>query len=84
MPVAALLDITNPATVSWLQRRLSSVHREAGGEVTFFLDTGNTQHTPHYFAFSRPLHNPDLYKQHFVSACMEVAVYRYIYSIYNT
>ena len=71
--MAALLDITNPATVSWLQRRLSSVHREAGGEVTFFLDTGNTQHTPHYFAFSSPLHNPDLYKQHFVAACMEVA-----------
>ena len=38
--MAALLDITNPATVSWLQRRLASVHREAGGEVTFLLDTG--------------------------------------------
>ena len=34
----------------------------AGEDVVFYLDTGNTFHTPHYFSFVEPLHNPDLYK----------------------
>ena len=48
-PVAALLDITNPSTVSWLKEKLAGIASDA----VFFLDTGNTFHTPHYFTFHK-------------------------------
>ena len=72
VPVAALLDITNNRTVSWLKSRLSELHAETGDDVVFYVDTGNTFHTPHFFTFSTPLYNPDLYKEHFIRHCMDV------------
>ena len=50
VPSAALLDVTNNDTVYWLKGRLREV---AGGlkNTVFFLDTGNTFHTPYYFTF---------------------------------
>merc|ERR1712142_1276234 len=72
VPVAALLDITNNKTVAWLKSKLSSLLEEDASEAVFFLDTGNTFHIPHFFTFTEPLPNPDLYKEHFISTCMEV------------
>jgi len=66
-PVTALLDITNPSTVSWLKDKLGSITSDA----VFFLDTGNTFHTPHYFTFHKPLYNPDLYKEYFIKETMK-------------
>jgi hypothetical protein len=71
VPVAALLDITNADTVSWLRGKLRALAGGDASEAVFFLDTGNTFHTPHYFAFNRSLSNPDLYKQHFIREAME-------------
>lgn len=65
-PVAALLDITNNKTVSWLKRKLGVVAEGDASEAVFVLDTGNTFHTPHYFSFNRSLSNPDLYKEEFI------------------
>jgi len=72
VPVAALLDITNTKTVVWLKNKLSQLKNETGDDVVFYIDTGNTFHTPHYFSFNSTLNNPDLYKEHFISACMDV------------
>eukprot|EP00092_Neocalanus_flemingeri_P006045 GFUD01006514.1.p1 GENE.GFUD01006514.1~~GFUD01006514.1.p1 ORF type:complete len:810 (-),score=153.12 GFUD01006514.1:109-2538(-) len=72
VPVAALLDITNNKTVAWLKSKLSSLIAQDASEAVFFLDTGNTFHTPHFFSFEKPLPNPDLYKEHFIKHCMEV------------
>ncbi|XP_023329548.1 myogenesis-regulating glycosidase isoform X5 [Eurytemora carolleeae] len=69
-PAAALLDVTNNDTSAWLKEKLRSV-RENMNNTFFFLDTGNTFHTPHFFKFKVKLYNPDLYKEHFVKACME-------------
>lgn len=47
---AALLDITNEQTVSWLKGKLSALTRELGAKnVAFFVDSGNAFHTPTYF-----------------------------------
>ena len=70
--MAALLDITNTKTVVWLKNKLSQLKNETGDDVVFYIDTGNTFHTPHYFSFNSTLNNPDLYKEHFISACMDV------------
>lgn len=70
--MAALLDITNPRAVSWLQSQLSQLQTVTGEDVVFYLDTGNTFHTPHHFTFSQPLTNPDLYKEHFIRHAMHV------------
>jgi len=72
VPVAALLDITNNKTVAWLKTKLSALIAEDASDAVFFLDTGNTFHTPHYFTFTQPLPNPDLYKEHFIKHCMDV------------
>jgi len=72
VPVAALLDITNNKTTTWLKSKLSTLISQDASEAVFFLDTGNTFHTPHYFSFTNPLPNPDLYKEHFIENCMEV------------
>ena len=72
VPLAALLDITNQDTVDWLQSKLTDLVSSIGGEVAFFLDPGNTFHTPHYFTFAEPLYNPDLYKDIFIDKCMHV------------
>merc|ERR1712142_10660 len=72
VPVAALLDITNNKTVAWLKSKLSSLLEEDASEAVFFLDTGNPFHIPHFFTFTEPLPNPDLYKEHFIRHCMEV------------
>ena len=49
-PAAALLDVTNNDTSAWLKEKLRSV-RENMNNTFFFLDTGNTFHTPHFFKF---------------------------------
>ena len=49
-PAAALLDVTNNDTSVWLKEKLRSV-RENMNNTFFFLDTGNTFHTPHFFKF---------------------------------
>jgi len=72
VPVAALLDITNNKTVAWLKSKLSSLIEQDASEAVFFLDTGNTFHIPHFFTFTKPLPNPDLYKEYFIRHCMEV------------
>lgn len=54
------------------------MREETGDDVVFYLDTGNTFHTPHYFTFSRPINNPDLYKEHFITAAMEVDDFKVI------
>ena len=72
VPLAALLDITNQETVVWLQSKLTDLVASIGGEVVFYLDPGNTFHTPHHFTFAQPLYNPDLYKDHFLDACNSV------------
>lgn len=43
---------------------------ETESPVTFFLQTGNTFHTPSYFQFDVPLDNPDLFREHFVKHVM--------------
>jgi len=71
VPVAALLDITNKKTVAWLRSKLRDLGTGDANEAVFVLDTGNTFHTPHYFAFNQSLSNPDLYKEHFIQEAME-------------
>ena len=71
VPVAALLDITNKKTVAWLRSKLRELGEGDASEAVFVLDTGNTFHTPHYFAFNQSLSNPDLYKEHFIQQAME-------------
>jgi len=71
VPVAALLDITNKKTVAWLRSKLRELGEGDASEAVFVLDTGNTFHTPHYFAFNQSLSNPDLYKEHFIHQAME-------------
>ena len=73
-----MLDITNEDSVDWLKSKLSKLREETGDDVVFYLDTGNTFHTPHYFTFSRPMNNPDLYKEHFITAAMEVDDFKVI------
>ena len=73
-----MLDITNDDTVTWLKSKLSKLREETGDDVVFYLDTGNTFHTPHYFTFARPMNNPDLYKEHFITAAMEVEDFKVI------
>ena len=51
--MAALLDITNNKTISWLRSKLRVLAEGDASEALFLLDTGNTFHTPHYFSFSR-------------------------------
>jgi len=69
VPAAALLDITNNQTVSWIKSRLRDVV-SAMPSVVFFVETGNAFHTPHYFQFEEALYNPDLYKDLFISVAM--------------
>lgn len=69
--VVALLDITNNDTIAWLRGKLRSLLASVGREAVFVLQTGNTFHTPHYYSFKSPLHNPDLYKEHFIREAME-------------
>ena len=64
--------------MNWLKSKLSKLREETGDDVVFYLDTGNTFHTPHYFTFSRPMNNPDLYKEHFITAAMEVDDFKVI------
>jgi len=71
VPAAALLDVTNNETVAWFKQRLTHLHKQLRTAV-FFLDSGNTFHTPHYFQFKENLYNPDLYKEHFIRTCMQV------------
>jgi hypothetical protein len=73
---AGLLDITSNHTVTWYKSKLLNL--EALGDksnILFYLDTGNTFHTPTYYKFEVSLDNPDLYRDHFVKHSMdEVAV----------
>lgn len=69
VPAAALLDITNNSTKTWLKARLREVVREMPS-VVFFVETGNAFHTPHYFEFQEDLYNPDLYKDLLISVAM--------------
>ena len=69
-----MLDITNPATVAWLQARLAALlasDPHAPHETVFYLETGSAQHTPQHASFDHPLPNPDLYMEHFIHHIMQ-------------
>lgn len=50
---AALLDITNNRTAKWLKRQMQRLTAELGTRTVFYVDSGNTFHTPTYFEVSR-------------------------------
>ena len=68
---AALLDITNNATMFWFRKKLRFLSNQLNDQVLFYLDIGNTFHVPTYFEFAVPLDNPDLYGEHFVTQAMK-------------
>ena len=58
MTSAALLDITNKRAVEWLKVQLKKLVQLLGDDLAFYVDGGNTFHTPTYFEVSILLSAP--------------------------
>ena len=80
---AGLLDITSNISAKWFRNQLKAVIQNAhvgdpndflsnqDNDILFYLDTGNTFHTPTFYQFAVPLNNPDLYREYFIDNVMD-------------
>ena len=51
---AGLLDVTDNSTVAWLKDQMQDLLNQLGRQDSFFyVDCGNTFHTPTYFEVRR-------------------------------
>jgi myogenesis-regulating glycosidase len=65
-PSVGVLDITNNATIPWLQGRLDKIVKDYKFD-SFYLDFGTAYNMPRYYACAKTLANPDEYKTIFTS-----------------
>lgn len=63
---AAMLDVTNNATIPWLIKKLDKLVKKYGID-SFYLDFGTASDMPRYYETMKPLLNPDEYKTEFTN-----------------
>lgn len=64
-PSAALLDITNNASLPWLLEKLKKLQKSYAVD-SFYLDLGSAYNIPRFYEFNQTVTNPDDFKTIFV------------------